>query len=144
MARQAVARLGPVAPLWVTAWTRGCRRHCRRTTAPAMSDGSSAQPCLGRPPSRPPAAPCTGCWRRPPCSTARADQQAAVVGGQAAGRVAFFLRVDDFDAAHRRITNVGVRFLAEPRREPYGRVAVFLDLYGNRWDLLGPALMALV
>lgn len=60
------------------------------------------------------------------------EQQAAVVGGQAAGRVGFFLRVDDFDAAHRRMTNAGVRFLAEPRREPYGRVAVFLDLCGNR------------
>ncbi len=72
---------------------------------------------------------------------ARADgeQQAAVVGGQAAGRVGFFLRVDDFDAAHRRMTTAGVHFLGESRREPYGRVAVFLDLCGNRWDLLGPA-----
>lgn len=72
---------------------------------------------------------------------ARADgeQQAAVVGGQAAGRVGFFLRVDDFDGTHRRLTAAGVRFLAETRQEPYGRVAVFLDLCGNRWDLLGPA-----
>lgn len=72
---------------------------------------------------------------------ARADgeQQAAVVGGQAAGRVGFFLRVDDFDTAHARMTAAGVRFLEQPRREPYGRVAVFLDLCGNRWDLLGPA-----
>ena len=66
------------------------------------------------------------------------EQQAAVVGGQAAGRVGFFLRVDDFDAMHRRMTLAGVRFLAHPRPEPYGRVAVFLDLCGNRWDLLGP------
>ncbi len=72
---------------------------------------------------------------------ARADgeQQAAVVGRQAAGRVGFFLRVDDFDAAHRRMAAAGARFLGEPRREPYGQVAVFLDLCGNRWDLLGPA-----
>lgn len=72
---------------------------------------------------------------------ARADgaQQAAVVGGQAAGRVGFFLRVDDFDVAHRRMTAAGVRFYGEPRQEPYGRVAIFLDLCGNPWDLLGPA-----
>ena len=72
---------------------------------------------------------------------ARADgaQQGAVVGGQAAGRVAFFLHVDDVDAAHRRMSAAGVRFLTEPRRESYGQVAVFLDLCGNRWDLLGRA-----
>lgn len=72
---------------------------------------------------------------------ARADgeQQAAVVGRQAGERVGFFLRVDDVDAAYRRMTAVGVRFLEQPRREPYGQVAVFLDLCGNRWDLLGPA-----
>ena len=67
------------------------------------------------------------------------EQQAAVVGAQAAGRVGFFLRVDDFEAAYRRMTLAGVHFLETPRREPYGRVAVFLDLSGNRWDLLGPA-----
>ena len=72
---------------------------------------------------------------------ARADgeQQAAVVGGQAAGRVGLYLRVDDLDGTYRRLTAAGVRFMAEPRPEPYGRVAVFLDLCGNRWDLLGPA-----
>nr|WP_211290717.1 VOC family protein [Actinoalloteichus hoggarensis] len=71
---------------------------------------------------------------------ARADgaDQSAAVGRQAAGRVGFFLRVDDFPAAHRRLTAAGVRFVTEPRTEPYGRVAVFLDLVGNRWDLLGP------
>ncbi|ASW55556.1 VOC family protein [Plantactinospora sp. KBS50] len=70
---------------------------------------------------------------------ARADgrQQAAAVGDQAAGRVGFFLRVDDFDAAYRRMTDAGVTFVREPRTEPYGRVAVFLDIAGNRWDLLG-------
>jgi catechol 2,3-dioxygenase-like lactoylglutathione lyase family enzyme len=71
---------------------------------------------------------------------ARADgpEQRAIVGGQVAGRVGFFLRVDDFEATHRRLTAAGVRFVGSPRDEPYGRVAVFLDVAGNRWDLLGP------
>lgn len=71
---------------------------------------------------------------------ARADgeSQAATVGQQFAGRVGLFLRVDDFEAAHRRMTAAGVRFASPPRDEPYGRLAVFLDLEGNRWDLLGP------
>ncbi|HEY8047224.1 MAG TPA: VOC family protein [Streptosporangiaceae bacterium] len=71
---------------------------------------------------------------------ARADgeDQARAVGQQAAGRVAFFLRVDDFDEAYRRMSSAGVRFVNPPRAEPYGRVAVFLDIAGNRWDLLGP------
>ncbi|MEU4236080.1 VOC family protein [Actinoplanes sp. NPDC026619] len=65
------------------------------------------------------------------------DRQAATVGDQAAGRVGFFFRVDDFDAAYRRLAEGGVTFVREPRVEPYGRVAVFLDIAGNRWDLLG-------
>jgi catechol 2,3-dioxygenase-like lactoylglutathione lyase family enzyme len=71
---------------------------------------------------------------------ARADggHQSAVVGNQVAGRVGFFLRVDDFDAAFKRMTDAGVEFATAPREEPYGRVAVFLDIAGNRWDLLGP------
>jgi predicted enzyme related to lactoylglutathione lyase len=60
------------------------------------------------------------------------------VGNQVAGRVGFFLRVDDFDAAYRRMVGSGVRFVVRPRGEPYGQVAVFLDVAGNRWDLLGP------
>jgi predicted enzyme related to lactoylglutathione lyase len=60
------------------------------------------------------------------------------VGRQAAGRVGFFLRVDDFDAAYDRLRAAGVEFLSAPRAEPYGRVAVFADVAGNRWDLLGP------
>jgi predicted enzyme related to lactoylglutathione lyase len=56
-----------------------------------------------------------------------------------AGRVGFFLRADDFDAAHQRMTAAGVQFLTPPRTEPYGRVAVFLDIAGNKWDLLRPA-----
>jgi catechol 2,3-dioxygenase-like lactoylglutathione lyase family enzyme len=70
---------------------------------------------------------------------ARADgtDQAAVVGRQAAGRVGFFLEVDDFDAAYARMSAAGVRFVRPPRTEQYGRVAVFVDIAGNRWDLLG-------
>jgi catechol 2,3-dioxygenase-like lactoylglutathione lyase family enzyme len=70
---------------------------------------------------------------------ARADgeQQMAVAGRQFAGRVGMFLRVDDFDAACQRMVAAGVQFVSPPRDEPYGRLAVFLDLEGNRWDLLG-------
>ncbi|MEV0731111.1 VOC family protein [Polymorphospora sp. NPDC050346] len=72
---------------------------------------------------------------------ARADgeRQRAAVGDQTAGRVGFFLRVDDFAATYRRLVDAGVRFVTEPRDQPYGRVVVFLDIAGNRWDLLGPA-----
>jgi catechol 2,3-dioxygenase-like lactoylglutathione lyase family enzyme len=72
---------------------------------------------------------------------ARADgeTQAAVVGRQAGGRVGFFLRVDDFAATHARMVARGVEFEGPPRSEPYGRVAVFRDVAGNRWDLLGPS-----
>jgi catechol 2,3-dioxygenase-like lactoylglutathione lyase family enzyme len=82
---------------------------------------------------------------RPPGATsalllARADgeRQARAVGDQFAGRVGLFLRVDDFEASYARMRAAGVEFLTEPRQEPYGRVAVFLDVAGNRWDLLGP------
>ena len=71
---------------------------------------------------------------------ARADgaDQAAIVGKQAAGRVGFFLHVEDFGAAYARMAAAGVPFLTAPRAEPYGQVAVFLDISGNRWDLVGP------
>jgi catechol 2,3-dioxygenase-like lactoylglutathione lyase family enzyme len=65
------------------------------------------------------------------------DQQAAV-GHQHAGRVGFFLRVDDFDTAYTRMNRYGVKFESEPRSERYGQVVVFRDVAGNRWDLLGP------
>jgi catechol 2,3-dioxygenase-like lactoylglutathione lyase family enzyme len=70
---------------------------------------------------------------------ARADgeHQAETVGRQFAGRVGLFLRVDDFQGAYDRMLKAGVRFVSESREEPYGRVAVFLDIAGNRWDLLG-------
>jgi catechol 2,3-dioxygenase-like lactoylglutathione lyase family enzyme len=69
---------------------------------------------------------------------ARGADQSAAVGHQTAGRVGFFLRVEDFDATYERLVSKGVRFVTPPRPEEYGRVAVFLDLAGNRWDLLGP------
>lgn len=70
---------------------------------------------------------------------ARADGelQANALGQQFGGRVGMFLRVDDFDATCHRLIAAGVRFASPARDEPYGRVAVFLDLEGNRWDLLG-------
>lgn len=72
---------------------------------------------------------------------ARADgsEQASVVGHQFGGRVGFFLEVEDFDEAYRRMSEAGVKFEGPPRSEAYGRVVVFLDVSGNRWDLLGPA-----
>src|SRR5688572_11012453 len=65
-------------------------------------------------------------------------QQAALIGGQGGGRVWLFLHTDDFAGDHARMTTAGVRFLEAPRHEAYGSVAVFEDLYGNRWDLLQP------
>jgi predicted enzyme related to lactoylglutathione lyase len=71
---------------------------------------------------------------------ARADggTQRAVIGNQFAGRVGLFLRVDDFDATYDRMVRAGVEMMSAPRSEPYGRVVVFKDIAGNRWDLLGP------
>jgi catechol 2,3-dioxygenase-like lactoylglutathione lyase family enzyme len=66
------------------------------------------------------------------------DRQTGIVGQQFAGRVGLFLRVDDFDTAYQRMTAAGVQFVTPPRDELYGRLAVFLDVEGNRWDLLGP------
>ena len=65
------------------------------------------------------------------------DHQVEVVGNQVAGRVGFFLRVDDFDEAYARMVSAGVEFTTPPRVEPYGRLAVFRDIEGNLWDLLG-------
>jgi len=72
---------------------------------------------------------------------ARADgeEQERIVGNQFAGRVGFFLQVDDFDAGYERMVAAGVTFTMPPRTEAYGRVAVFLDIAGNKWDLLGPS-----
>ncbi|MDQ6778772.1 MAG: VOC family protein [Actinomycetota bacterium] len=71
---------------------------------------------------------------------ARADgpDQSAVVGRQVAERVGFFLQVEDFEAAYQRMSEAGVELITPARAEPYGRSAVFLDVAGNRWDLVGP------
>ena len=70
---------------------------------------------------------------------ARADgeHQSTRVGDQVGDRVGFFLRVDDFEATLSRMKEAGVELLSEPREEPYGKVVVFRDYLGNRWDLLG-------
>jgi catechol 2,3-dioxygenase-like lactoylglutathione lyase family enzyme len=64
------------------------------------------------------------------------EAQKEAVGSQFAGRVGLFLRVDDFDETYRRLKEAGVEFVSEPRSEAYGKVAVFLDFLGNKWDLL--------
>lgn len=71
---------------------------------------------------------------------ARADgtEQAERIGDQTGGRVAFFLETDDFARDHAALAGRGVKFLEEPRYEPYGTVAVFEDIYGNKWDLIEP------
>jgi len=66
------------------------------------------------------------------------SQQVARIGDQAGGRVVLFLETDDFAGDHARMQAAGVWFVEAPRREPYGTVAVFEDLYGNRWDLIEP------
>ena len=69
---------------------------------------------------------------------ATSPEQLAVVGHQTGGRVAFFLETDDFWRDHARYLEAGVRFLEEPRVEPYGTVAVFQDRHGLSWDLIEP------
>ncbi|MBB3235592.1 VOC family protein [Phyllobacterium endophyticum] len=64
------------------------------------------------------------------------DMQKASIGNQTGGRVSLFLYTNDFAEDHARMIGAGVQFLEEPRHEPYGSVAVFEDLYGNKWDLL--------
>ena len=66
-------------------------------------------------------------------------EQQARIGDQTGGRVLLFLHTDDFDAAHAHMKAHGVRFVEEPRVEPHGTVAIFLDLYGNRLELIEPA-----
>ena len=67
---------------------------------------------------------------------AATPEQEAAIGNQAAGRVFLFLATDDFERDHAAFTEAGVRFVRPPARQPYGTVAVFEDLYGNRWDLI--------
>ncbi|HEX8505898.1 MAG TPA: VOC family protein [Hymenobacter sp.] len=69
---------------------------------------------------------------------AKTEEEKQAVGRQGGGRVWLFLHTDDFRRDHPVLLARGLRFQEEPRREPYGHVAVFEDLYGNRWDLLEP------
>jgi catechol 2,3-dioxygenase-like lactoylglutathione lyase family enzyme len=66
------------------------------------------------------------------------DKQRSHVGDQTGGRVLLFLETDDFSRDHEALLARGVEFREEPRREAYGTVAVFADLYGNLWDLIEP------
>ncbi len=67
---------------------------------------------------------------------AATPEQLAAVGNQTGGRVFLFLHTNDFGSDYDRMRQMGVTFLSEPRKEPYGTVAVFVDLYGNKWDLI--------
>lgn len=69
---------------------------------------------------------------------AEGPQQQSSIGAQGGGRVWLFLRTDDFDRDHAAMSHAGVVFEETPRDEPYGRVAVWRDPFGNRWDLIGP------
>jgi catechol 2,3-dioxygenase-like lactoylglutathione lyase family enzyme len=83
---------------------------------------------------------------RPPGASPRAttillaraatEHQAGFIGNQAGGRVFLFLATDDFDRDHARFTAAGVEWVRPPVVQPYGKVAVFADLYGNQWDLI--------
>lgn len=69
---------------------------------------------------------------------AEGEAQIAAIGKQTGGRVGFFLETDDFERDHARLVAAGVSFLEAPRHEAYGTVAVFEDIYGNKWDLIEP------
>lgn len=64
------------------------------------------------------------------------SNQTSAIGNQTGGRVFLFLNTNHFDSDYARMKSQGVQFLEEPRREPYGRVVVFSDPFGNKWDLL--------
>jgi catechol 2,3-dioxygenase-like lactoylglutathione lyase family enzyme len=65
-------------------------------------------------------------------------EQEASIGNQTGGRVMLFLHTDNFDAYFSHLKSSGVEFVGEPRNEDYGKVVVFVDLYGNKWDLIEP------
>lgn len=73
-------------------------------------------------------------------AVASTDAQRAAIGNQTGGRVGLFLHTDDFDAEYARLTTNGVAMTEAPRSEPYGKVVVFRDRYGNLWDLIQPQL----
>lgn len=80
--------------------------------------------------------PAGGCGAALLLARAATPEQRRAVGDQSGGRVFLFLETDDFARDHARLRAEGVRFTEEPRHEDYGTVAVFLDLYGNKWDLI--------
>ncbi len=67
------------------------------------------------------------------------EDQRKAIGRQTGGRVGFFLETDDFQRDHDAMRDAGVHFEEPPRAEPYGRVAVWRDPFGNRWDLIEPS-----
>lgn len=69
---------------------------------------------------------------------AKKPEEIAAVGDQHGGRVGFFLQVENFEVAYSRLAAAGTSFDEPPRQEAYGKVVVFRDLYGNRWDLIEP------
>ena len=83
---------------------------------------------------RPPGAPEDGATLL--LARASTPEQERFIGDQAGGRVFLFLRTDDFDRDHAAMLAMGITFVREPAVFDYGKVAVFLDLYGNRWDLV--------
>ena len=66
------------------------------------------------------------------------DAQKAAVGNQTGGRVFLFLHTDNFDRDYNQMQEAGIEFIESPRQDAYGKVVVFEDLYGNRWDLIEP------
>ena len=68
---------------------------------------------------------------------AATGEQSSRIGNQTGGRVGFFLHTDTFDADYARMKAAGVVFIDQPRTEDYGKVIVFVDLYGNKWDFIG-------
>jgi len=82
----------------------------------------------------PPGSPPGGCSLL--LARASSPEQERFIGDQAGGRVFLFLRTDDFERDYGAMVAKGVEFVRPPRQEEYGKVAVFLDLYGNRWDLV--------
>ena len=70
---------------------------------------------------------------------AKGEQQIAAIGRHAGGRVGLFLHTSDFDATLARYLDAGIEIIGSPRAEAYGRVVVFADKYGNKWDLIEPA-----
>jgi catechol 2,3-dioxygenase-like lactoylglutathione lyase family enzyme len=101
-----------------------------------LREDSAREVALGQPPKRWVLVAPPGAETAVLLAKATTDAQRARVGDQLGGRVGFFLQTDDFRRDHAAMLAKGVQFIESPREEDYGIVAVFEDLYGNRWDLL--------